>query len=290
MHGGESIELRTNVSGDVDVSDLVARLSAHRLYDVVDDAFALSIFMRAHVFAVWDFQCLLKALQRRLTCVDVVWLPTPDPEARRLLNRVVLDEESDATPDGRHLSHFETYVEAMDAAGADRGPIDAFIAALRRGATPHDALALKTTPDGAAAFVASTLRDAAEPETHRVAAAFAYGREEAIPAMFQKLVERLADASPKRFGPFRHYLERHIGCDAEEHGPAARRVVARLCGGDPRRLLEARETARRALEARAAFWDAIATTIESERRRLGRRVAKTRREEGRPTCSIENAS
>ena len=46
------------------VGDLVERLISHQLYRHVCDEQSLRIFMRAHVFAVWDFQSLLKALQR----------------------------------------------------------------------------------------------------------------------------------------------------------------------------------------------------------------------------------
>ena len=61
-------------------------LAEHPLYGHLRDEATLRAFMEAHVFAVWDFQSLLKALQRLVTCVDVPWVPTADPEARRLLN------------------------------------------------------------------------------------------------------------------------------------------------------------------------------------------------------------
>ncbi|MEL0158493.1 MAG: DUF3050 domain-containing protein, partial [Deltaproteobacteria bacterium] len=85
---------------------------------------ALLRFMSNHVFAVWDFQSLLKALQQQLTCVQVPWTPTPDREARRLINEIVLDEESGPHPDGGYASHFELYLDAMKKAGANTQLID----------------------------------------------------------------------------------------------------------------------------------------------------------------------
>ena len=80
------------------------------------------------MFCVWDFQSLLKSLQRSLTSVNIPWLPTADPNAQaRLINEIVLDEESNEMPDGGYLSHFELYINAMNECGADVGPISRLI-------------------------------------------------------------------------------------------------------------------------------------------------------------------
>ncbi|NQW47316.1 MAG: DUF3050 domain-containing protein, partial [Planctomycetes bacterium] len=78
----------------IDLGDARERLVRHRIYGLVNSAARLRRFMESHVFAVWDFQSLLKAMQQRLTCTSIPWVPTPDAEARRLVNEIVLDEES----------------------------------------------------------------------------------------------------------------------------------------------------------------------------------------------------
>ena len=85
---------------------LYQRLADHPLYRSIRTLADLQYFMQSHVFAVWDFMSLLKSLQRGLTSVDVPWLPSPHPTARRLVNEIVLGEESDLYQ-GEPLSHFE---------------------------------------------------------------------------------------------------------------------------------------------------------------------------------------
>jgi hypothetical protein len=242
---------------DVRIDDLVEALVSHPLYQQVRGERELRHFMQSHVFCVWDFQSLLKALQRHLTCVEVPWLPTADGEARRLINEIVLDEESDLMPDGGYLSHFELYLQAMDQCRAEKEGILRLMRLLRAGRDPGDALASSDLPPGVAEFVTNTLRVARSGEVHRIAAAFTYGREDVIPAMFQEMVRSLARDDAARWSLFLHYLNRHIEHDGERHGPLSRALVQRLCGQDNRLWAEAEETARASIEARLRLWDCI---------------------------------
>jgi hypothetical protein len=239
------------------------RLVHHPLYALIDRADRLRLFMEHHVFAVWDFQSLLKAMQQKLTCTSIPWLPTPDPEARRLVNEIVLDEESDELPGGGHASHFELYLQSMRHANADTGPIERLLDLLTRGAPLSQALAACGGPTAACDFVRRSFEVIESGSTHRIVAAFTYGREDVIPDMFRHLVGSLAAEHPTAWGPFRFYLERHIAHDDEKHAPVCRRIVARLCGDDPARWAEASTTARECLESRITFWDGIAEALRS---------------------------
>ena len=98
------------------MKSLYTRLAAHPLYRSFHSVEDLRLFMESHVYAVWDFMSLLKTLHRGLTCVDTPWLPTSDASSRRLINEIVIGEESDED-EGQPLSHFELYLMVMQAAG-----------------------------------------------------------------------------------------------------------------------------------------------------------------------------
>lgn len=53
------------------LSPLKQALSHHKAYGLLNSTDNIRTFMEYHVYAVWDFMTLLKALQRRLTCVDI---------------------------------------------------------------------------------------------------------------------------------------------------------------------------------------------------------------------------
>ena len=91
----------------------------HKVYTTITTLEDLKIFMQFHVYAVWDFMCLLKTLQNNLTCTTVPWFPKGNADTRFLINEIVVGEESDVDMNGIRKSHFELYLEAMEQCGAD---------------------------------------------------------------------------------------------------------------------------------------------------------------------------
>jgi len=234
-----------------------AAVTQHPIYRGLRTERDLVTFMEYHVFAVWDFMSLLKSLQRRLTCVDVPWVPSGPATARRLINDIVLVEESDALGDG-FTSHFELYRAGMAEAGADTGPIDRLLALLGVGTDVVDALRVAGAPEPSVEFVATTFDLIENSPVHYQAAAFAFGREDLIPEMFDQV---LAIRDDDRLRTFRDYLARHIEVDGEEHTPMAMQMVADLCGDDDRAWRESAQAATRVLEARAKLWDGIMAAV-----------------------------
>jgi hypothetical protein len=219
----------------------------------------LRTFMESHVFAVWDFMSLLKSLQQRLTCVRTPWQPPPDPTSSRLINEIVLCEESDQVSEGVYGSHFELYMKAMDEVGANSRPIKGFLRALRDGQTVASALAMTQIPSSTKAFVMNTMATVGR-QTHEVASSFLLGREAVIPAMFEQV---LHVTSTMEVPMLNWYLARHIEVDGDEHGPAGWQLLGRLCGNDMRRWAEAEASARRALHARRALWDGVNEALDA---------------------------
>jgi hypothetical protein len=233
------------------------RLLRHPLYSSVETASGLRVFMEHHVFAVWDFMTLLKALQRELSCVSLPWVPTANREARRLVNEIVLAEESDH--DGR--GGF-----AMRHAKADPSPIERFVEAIREGTSVEAALNSSEAPPAAREFVRTTWGFVESGSIASVASAFTLGREELIPDLFRGLVASLDAREPGRLDLFRHYLDRHVELDGDEHGPMALRMLTSVCEADPSRWRDARIAATTALRARLALWDGVLAEIEASAR------------------------
>jgi hypothetical protein len=235
------------------------RVVAHALYSALDTREAITTFMAHHVFAVWDFMSLLKSLQRQLTCVELPWVPTGPTGSRRLINDIVLVEESDELQGG-FISHFELYLAGMSQAGADRTAIDTFIEALRGRTDVPEALVKASVPAPSAEFVTTTWRFIQQAPVHCQAAAFAFGREDLIPDMFEQVV-KVNDNQGGQLDTFVDYLARHIEVDGEEHTPMAMQMLADLCGDDATKWEECAATVNRALQARVRLWDGIVAAI-----------------------------
>jgi hypothetical protein len=236
-------------------------LVAHQIYQRVRSLDDLRRFLEQHVFAVWDFMSLLKALQRELTCIDVPWTPRGDRLSRRLVNEIVLGEESDDAGEGAHASHFEWYLDAMGQCGADSGPIRELVRRVEAREPIDNALTACGAPPAARAFVEATFRVIGSRSAPAIGAAFTFGREEVIPDMFRALVDDLAREFPGQLSTFVGYLERHIGLDEDEHTPAALRMIEALCGDDEERWESAAAAGQAALEARLALWDGVVAAM-----------------------------
>ncbi|MFE0654107.1 DUF3050 domain-containing protein [Streptomyces sp. NPDC059534] len=239
------------------------KVLSHAIYHQLDSVDAVVTFMEHHVFAVWDFMSLLKSLQRQLTCVEVPWLPSAATGSRRLINDIVLVEESDELGEG-FISHFELYVDGMRQAGADTTRIDAFIGLLREGRPVPAALDEAGVPRSVAEFVGTTWDFIDNAPVHCQAAAFAFGREDLIPDMFDQVAA--LDAGHGTLSTFVDYLRRHIQVDAEEHTPMAMQMLADLCGDDEAKWTDCEATIDRALAARTRLWDGISDAITANTR------------------------
>ncbi|SHM02769.1 DUF3050 domain-containing protein [Flavobacterium xinjiangense] len=237
-------------------------LLQHSLYKKVQTIEDLHTFLENHVFAVWDFMSLLKALQAKLTCTTTPWFATENPETRYLINEIVLAEETDLTMDGRHQSHYEMYIEAMKACGANTNGIEHFLAGVHSLNNVFVAIKKSNLHPNIKAFLDFTFRVIDEGKTHEIAAAFTFGREDLIPSMFTAILKNFQENFPETdLSKLIYYFERHIELDADEHGPMAMKMITELCGTDAQKWSDVEEVSILALEKRIGLWDAIEETI-----------------------------
>jgi hypothetical protein len=243
------------------VNEARRKVTAHPIYQSLESIEAVNTFMAHHVFAVWDFMSLLKSLQRQLTCVELPWVPSGPTGSRRLINDIVLIEESDELQGG-FISHFELYIKGMRQSGADATRIERFIELLR-GRTPvTEALSTAGVPGPSAEFVRTTWSFIESAPIWCQAGAFAFGREDLIPDMFDKVI-KVSQQCGNRLETFCDYLARHIEVDGEEHTPMAMQMLADLCGDDDARWAQCAGTINVALAARSRLWDGILAAITS---------------------------
>ena len=246
-----------------EIIELRNELSNHKLYENLKDLNGIRLFMENHVFAVWDFMSLLKALQRSLTCTEVPWLPSTNASTARFINEIVLEEESDLNEEGKPLSHFEMYLDAMFQIGAKDRNITEFIKLLEQGANIDDALKNISLLKGVKDFVEFTFSVIRTNQPHLIASAFTFGREDVIPDMFISILKKV-DPEQKRYNKLAYYLQRHIELDGDDHGPLSLQMIEKLCGDSEQKWKETITIAKESLKKRIELWDSINTLLQDE--------------------------
>lgn len=235
------------------------QLLHHPLYERVGTVEDLRCFMQHHVFAVWDFMCLAKRLQRDLTSLDILWRPPASTGLARFINGIILAEESDTDAAGEPMSHLEMYLAAMREVGAQTAPFQRFLSLVCAGVRVRPALLTVAAPPAVRAFVENTLAGVEGGTTVEVLASFLFGREDLIPEMFARFLPCWEGS--RAAARFTHYVRRHIDLDGDDHGPAAQRAIMQLAGQDAVAWRRAGTAAKGALAARIALWDGVCAEL-----------------------------
>jgi len=234
------------------IADYKRDVVNHPLYNQLNSIEDVQKLMEVHVYAVWDFMSLLKGLQIELTSTTLPWKPIGDNKIRRLINSIVLEEESDVDADGNPTSHYEMYLEAMKECGASTTEIEKFVDSVSDINLPK----VNTVIDS---FLSTTFDVLKTGEAHKIASAFTFGREDLIPDMFTAIVNDLS--KEYKLDKFVYYLERHIELDGGEHGPLALQLITDLCGDDKKKWKEVEQTAKDCLVARKELWDEVLSNL-----------------------------
>ena len=238
------------------------QLLHHSLYEKVTTLEELHVFLENHVYAVWDFMSLLKALQVKLTCTTTPWMPVGNSEVRYLINEIVVAEETDLALDGTRQSHYEMYVDAMKACGASTSQINVFLKNVEETKNIFVSIKQSDLHPNVKAFLDFTFRVIEEGKTHKIAAAFTFGREDLIPNMFTEILRNFQQNFPEvDLSKLIYYFERHIELDADEHGPMAMQMITELCGDSEQKWKEVKLVSIEALEKRIGLWNAIEEQI-----------------------------
>jgi hypothetical protein len=250
------------------LSNLRAALLDHAVYTRVSSPAELRLFMEDHVFAVWDFMSLLKRLQQDMTCITVPWFPADNAKAARLINDIVIGEETDVGPDGSFVSHLALYLRAMRDIGASTRQFEKFRSLVLVGVPVEVALTRIGAPPHVQAFVAHTMALANSGSTEEVLAAFFYGREDIIPEMFRRLLDTLYGAKhdSDRLRHFIYYIDRHIELDGDSHGPKGRELLENLVANSPDKDERALRAACNSIKARIGLWNGTLNKLRNSRR------------------------
>ena len=247
------------------IKDHQNKLLEHKLYSNIETIKDLQVFTENHIYAVWDFMSLLKALQIRLTCTKTPWLPNNNSQTAYLINEIVLAEETDINQVGERKSHYELYLDAMIDIGAKTEKPVEIINEIANSENIFNAIENINIHPNIKNFLNFTFSVLDEGKPHKIAAIFTFGIENLIPNMFNEILREFEkNVSEGDISKLIYYFERHIELDEDEHGPMALEMVSMLAENDPIKWKEIEDISIEALKKRILLWDAINEQIENK--------------------------
>ncbi len=238
---------------------LQSELINHRLNKKLQLDKGVQMFMESHVFVVWDFMSILKSLQKKLNPINVPWLPSGNKLAVRVLNEIVLTEESDCDLEGNYKSHFEMYLDAMQEVDASTSKIELLMDFVPKFSF-QTAIGMLDLEKDLHNFLTHTFEILSKDQSHLTASVFAFSRELVLPYIFDDI---LKNNKLIQYPKFKFYLERHKELDGDFHGDFSVQLVRSLCGGDKVKWAEAMDVAIQSLTCRLRLWDSITSKIKN---------------------------
>ncbi len=238
------------------LNNKIEQLNQHQLLTTnkISNPIMLKIFMENHIYAVWDFMSILKSLQHHICPSSYPWkrnVYTTNGIAR-LINEIVLAEESDEIMNDKYISHFDLYILAMKDIHADTSKIENLIDSDINAEYNFKDIDI---PDCAKDFLSTTFEILSKNKLHMTAALFTYGRETTLPNMFVNILKMIKYI--ENTDHLKLYLKRHIDIDSNRHGPLSLKLYNHTINNDPYKTREALDVSMVAIDARYKLWNSI---------------------------------
>ena len=242
------------------IEELKQMLASHKLFSNTLNADQIRQFMESHIFSVWGFMSLLKALQSGITVNDIPWTPNQNTKngLTNFINEIVLCEESDDIDEIGYISHFEIYLLAMNKINADTSQINLLTEKLNSEEYDKKLIEKLNIYDEVKDFIKYDLDIALSGNLPKIVGSFTLGREKVIPNMFSYIVSSIEyNNSTKNLLT---YLKRHINIDGDRHGPLSIKLLDTICDTDDAYVL-AYNSGIDSLQLRLKVWDKIASEL-----------------------------
>jgi hypothetical protein len=162
------------------------------LYSCIKTEDDFRVFMENHIFTIWDYMSLLKALENSFRNDSLPWFPSRNAKSLKTLHEVVCQEEFASDGKGEIKSNFEMYLETMEEIGANTSDILNVLSHARSIDIIQEALTLSNNNVESSYYTRFIYNIIKSGKPHLMATVLALSKETSFPSLF---AENLKDQS-----------------------------------------------------------------------------------------------
>ena len=233
------------------------------LVDSIENVEDARAFMENHIFAIWDYMSLMRALENKLRDDSLPWFPSNNGKSLKTLSKIVNEEEYAVDSDGSIKSHFEMYLEAMEEMGANTSDILNVLSHSRTINLIDEALTLSGTSMESSHYTRFIYTIIKSQKTHLMAIVFALSKEVISKVL---ILESLCKKDIiKKCDKTLFLINKIKAKNLKDFNTSAFKLASDLIGDDPQKLMEAKRAAITCIRYRTLYLEGVTRFIQKQK-------------------------
>ncbi|KOY51772.1 DUF3050 domain-containing protein [Polaribacter dokdonensis] len=233
------------------------------LYSSIENKKDVKSFMENHIFAIWDYMSLMRALENNLRDNSVPWFPSNNGKNLKILYKILDEEEYTIDASGSVKSYFEMYLEAMEEIGANTSDILNILSHSKTINLIDEALNLTGMNIESFYYTRFIYTIIKSQKPHLMAIVFALSKELVSKVLI--LEDFCRKDFSNKYDKTLFLINKLKAVNSKNYNSNAFKLASDFIGEDPQKLMEAKRAALNCVRYRDLHIEGIARSIQKQK-------------------------